>query len=102
MRGSAGEHSEAKDGLYDISNRERMGLTEFQVKDDQHDMNFRMQNFWILNVCVFEYLTKKMRNDILIVNNGSNFQFMNERINCTKIEKKNQFITQKEKYDFRP
>ena len=31
MRGSAGEHSEAAGGLYDISNRERMGLTEFQV-----------------------------------------------------------------------
>ena len=32
VRGSAGEHSEAKGGLYDVSNRERMGLTEFQVK----------------------------------------------------------------------
>ena len=31
MRGSAGEHSEADGGMYDISNRERMGLTEFQV-----------------------------------------------------------------------
>ena len=31
VRGSAGEHSEAVGGLYDVSNRERMGLTEFQV-----------------------------------------------------------------------
>ena len=31
MRGSGGEHSEAEGGTYDISNRERMGLTEFQV-----------------------------------------------------------------------
>ena len=31
VRGSAGEHSEAKGGLYDVSNRERMGLTEFEV-----------------------------------------------------------------------
>ncbi len=31
MRGSAGEHSEADGGMYDVSNRERMGLTEFQV-----------------------------------------------------------------------
>ena len=31
VRGSAGEHSEAAGGLYDISNRERMGLTEFQA-----------------------------------------------------------------------
>lgn len=31
VRGSAGEHSEAVGGLYDISNRERMGLTEFDA-----------------------------------------------------------------------
>ena len=31
VRGSAGEHSEAKGGLYDVSNRERMRLTEFEV-----------------------------------------------------------------------
>jgi hypothetical protein len=33
LRGSAGEHSEADGGKYDISNRERMGLTEFQVRE---------------------------------------------------------------------
>ena len=33
VRGSAGEHSEAKGGLYDVSNRERMGLTEFEVSN---------------------------------------------------------------------
>jgi len=37
VRGSAGEHSEAKDGLYDISNRERMGLTEFQAVKKMYD-----------------------------------------------------------------
>ena len=31
VRGCAGEHIEAKGQLYDVSNRERMGLTEFQV-----------------------------------------------------------------------
>uniref|UniRef100_A0A1I8F4J3 Arginine kinase n=1 Tax=Macrostomum lignano TaxID=282301 RepID=A0A1I8F4J3_9PLAT len=31
VRGSAGEHSEAVGGLYDISNKERMGLTEFEA-----------------------------------------------------------------------
>ncbi|PAA67925.1 hypothetical protein BOX15_Mlig008485g1 [Macrostomum lignano] len=31
VRGSAGEHSEAVGGLYDISNKERMGLTEFDA-----------------------------------------------------------------------
>ena len=31
VRGSAGEHSEAVGGLYDVSNRERMGLTEVQA-----------------------------------------------------------------------
>ncbi|PAA63422.1 hypothetical protein BOX15_Mlig021515g1 [Macrostomum lignano] len=31
VRGSAGEHSEAVGGMYDISNRERMGLTEFDA-----------------------------------------------------------------------
>merc|ERR1712047_98570 len=31
VRGSAGEHSEAEGGKYDISNRERMGLTEAEA-----------------------------------------------------------------------
>ena len=31
VRGSAGEHSEAVGGKYDISNRERLGLTEYEV-----------------------------------------------------------------------
>ena len=31
VRGSAGEHSEAVGGLYDVSNRERMGLTEVEA-----------------------------------------------------------------------
>ena len=31
VRGSAGEHSEAVGGVYDVSNRERMGLTEFEA-----------------------------------------------------------------------
>ena len=40
VRGSAGEHSEAVGGLYDISNRERMGLTEFQVLVVQFRVKF--------------------------------------------------------------
>ena len=37
VRGSAGEHSEAVGGLYDISNRERMGLTEFEAVKKMYD-----------------------------------------------------------------
>jgi len=37
VRGSAGEHSEAKGGLYDVSNRERMGLTEFEAVKKMYD-----------------------------------------------------------------
>ena len=37
VRGSAGEHSEAVGGLYDVSNRERMGLTEFQAVKKMYD-----------------------------------------------------------------
>lgn len=36
VRGSAGEHSEAEGGKYDISNRERMGLTEFQAVEKMY------------------------------------------------------------------
>ena len=32
VRGSSGEHSEAVGGKYDISNRERLGLTEYEVQ----------------------------------------------------------------------
>ncbi|UYV78436.1 F46H5.3 [Cordylochernes scorpioides] len=31
VRGTAGEHSESKGGVYDISNRRRLGLTEFEA-----------------------------------------------------------------------
>ena len=37
VRGSAGEHSEAADGLYDISNKERMGLTEYEAVRKMYD-----------------------------------------------------------------
>lgn len=37
VRGSAGEHSEAKGGLYDVSNRERMGLTEYDAVKKMYD-----------------------------------------------------------------
>ena len=37
VRGSSGEHSEAKDGLYDVSNRERMGITEYEAVKKMHD-----------------------------------------------------------------
>jgi len=37
VRGSAGEHSEADGGKYDISNRERMGITEFQAVKKMYD-----------------------------------------------------------------
>ena len=31
VRGTRGEHTEAEGGIYDISNKRRMGLTEFQA-----------------------------------------------------------------------
>ncbi|XP_064542042.1 arginine kinase [Drosophila montana] len=36
VRGTAGEHSEAKGGVYDISNKRRLGLTEYQVVLEMH------------------------------------------------------------------
>ena len=36
VRGSAGEHSEAEGGKYDISNRERMGGTEFEAVEKMY------------------------------------------------------------------
>ena len=36
VRGSSGEHSEAEGGKYDISNRERMGLTEFEAVEKMY------------------------------------------------------------------
>ncbi|XP_023161240.1 arginine kinase-like [Drosophila hydei] len=36
VRGTSGEHSEAKDGVYDISNKRRMGLTEYQTIGEMH------------------------------------------------------------------
>ncbi|KAH8379970.1 hypothetical protein KR009_008223 [Drosophila setifemur] len=37
VRGSAGEHSEAKGGIHDISNKRRMGLTEYEAIKEMHD-----------------------------------------------------------------
>ena len=37
VRGSAGEHSEAEGGKYDISNRERMGITEFEAVEKMYN-----------------------------------------------------------------
>jgi len=36
VRGSSGEHSEAVGGKYDISNRERMGVTEFEAVEKMY------------------------------------------------------------------
>ena len=37
VRGTRGEHSESEGGIYDISNKRRMGLTEFEaVKELQN------------------------------------------------------------------
>jgi len=36
VRGSSGEHSEAEGGKYDISNRERMGVTEFEAVEKMY------------------------------------------------------------------
>ncbi|XP_055528690.1 arginine kinase 1 isoform X1 [Wyeomyia smithii] len=37
VRGTRGEHSEAEGGIYDISNKRRMGLTEFQAVKEMYD-----------------------------------------------------------------
>ena len=37
IRGIHGEHSESEGGVYDISNRRRLGITEVQAVQDMHD-----------------------------------------------------------------
>lgn len=37
IRGAAGEHSESKEGIYDLSNKRRLGLTEYQCLKDMYD-----------------------------------------------------------------
>lgn len=37
VRGTRGEHTEAEGGIYDISNKRRMGLTEFQAVKEMND-----------------------------------------------------------------
>ncbi|XP_014204011.1 arginine kinase-like [Copidosoma floridanum] len=36
VRGTRGEHSESEGGIYDISNKRRLGLTEFQAIEEMH------------------------------------------------------------------
>ncbi|HGZ70242.1 MAG TPA: arginine kinase, partial [Nitratifractor sp.] len=37
IRGIHGEHSESEGGVYDISNRRRLGITEVEAVQDMHD-----------------------------------------------------------------
>jgi len=37
VRGTRGEHTEAEGGVYDISNKRRLGLTEFDAVKEMHD-----------------------------------------------------------------
>ncbi|VDK51442.1 unnamed protein product [Anisakis simplex] len=37
IRGIHGEHSESADGVYDISNKARLGLTEFEAVKQMYD-----------------------------------------------------------------
>ncbi|XP_057671197.1 arginine kinase-like [Diorhabda carinulata] len=37
VRGTSGEHSEAQDGIYDISNKRRLGLTEIEVVREMYN-----------------------------------------------------------------
>ena len=37
IRGIHGEHSESEDGIFDISNRRRLGVTEVECVQDMHD-----------------------------------------------------------------
>lgn len=37
VRGSAGEHSDSVGGIYDISNKRRLGLSEYQAVKEMQD-----------------------------------------------------------------
>lgn len=37
VRGTRGEHTESEGGVYDISNKRRMGLTEFDATKEMYD-----------------------------------------------------------------
>jgi creatine kinase/arginine kinase len=37
IRGIHGEHSESEGGVYDLSNRRRLGVTEVQCVQDMYD-----------------------------------------------------------------
>jgi creatine kinase len=37
VRGTRGEHTEAEGGIYDISNKRRMGLTEFDAVKEMYE-----------------------------------------------------------------
>lgn len=37
VRGTRGEHTEAEGGVYDISNKRRMGLTEYEAVKEMND-----------------------------------------------------------------
>ena len=37
IRGINGEHSQSEDGIYDISNRRRLGITEVQAVEDMYN-----------------------------------------------------------------
>lgn len=37
VRGTAGEHTESVGGVYDISNKRRLGLTEYQAVKEMYD-----------------------------------------------------------------
>lgn len=37
VRGTRGEHTESEGGVYDISNKRRMGLTEYQAVREMQD-----------------------------------------------------------------
>lgn len=37
VRGTRGEHTEAEGGIYDISNKRRLGLSEYQAVKEMHD-----------------------------------------------------------------
>lgn len=37
VRGTSGEHTESIGGIYDISNKRRMGLTEYQAVREMQD-----------------------------------------------------------------
>ncbi|CCD69264.2 arginine kinase [Caenorhabditis elegans] len=46
IRGIHGEYSDLKEGIYDISNKQRLGLTEYQAVRQMYDGLKKLIELW--------------------------------------------------------